>query len=85
VLGAVLNSLTVGCFLGIHETARELERPFQSPPNDLPLTTFQAQLCESLISVYAAYNPNLFWQLKESDAAAATVGNTDNELHDNTS
>ncbi|GKY97578.1 hypothetical protein MPSEU_000716300 [Mayamaea pseudoterrestris] len=64
-LGALMNTLTVGCFLGLHETARELERPFQSPPNDLPLTTFQAQLCEALISVYAAYNPNLFWKLKK--------------------
>lgn len=46
----VMNFLTVLCFLGIHEVARELENPFQNTPNDLPLTTMQAQLNEALVT-----------------------------------
>ena len=46
----LLNFLTVLCFLGLHEVARELENPFQNVPNDLPLTTFQAQFNEALVT-----------------------------------
>lgn len=45
-----MNFLTVLCFLGLHEVARELENPFQNVPNDLPLTTFQAQFNEALVT-----------------------------------
>jgi predicted membrane chloride channel (bestrophin family) len=38
---AVLNFLTVLCFLGLHEVARELENPMQNTPNDLPMVTIQ--------------------------------------------
>ena len=48
------------CFLGMHEVARELEHPFQNVPNDLPVTTWQAQFNEALIAMYAGYNPDLF-------------------------
>ena len=37
----IMNTLTVMCFLGMHEVARELENPFINVPNDLPLCTFQ--------------------------------------------
>lgn len=47
---SLLNFLTVQCFLGLHEVARELENPFQNVPNDLPLTTFQAQFNEALVT-----------------------------------
>jgi len=59
----VLNSVTVLCFLGLHEVARELEDPFQNVPNDLPLTTFQAQLNEALVTMYAGYHPDAWWEL----------------------
>eukprot|EP00591_Stephanopyxis_turris_P017073 CAMPEP_0195535956 /NCGR_PEP_ID=MMETSP0794_2-20130614/45221_1 /TAXON_ID=515487 /ORGANISM="Stephanopyxis turris, Strain CCMP 815" /LENGTH=74 /DNA_ID=CAMNT_0040669235 /DNA_START=109 /DNA_END=333 /DNA_ORIENTATION=- len=54
------------CFVGIHEVSRELENPFQNAPNDLPLTTFQAQFNEALISMYAGYHPDAFWTVSES-------------------
>jgi len=45
-----MNFLTVLCFLGIAEVARELENPFLNVPNDLPLTTFQAEFNEALVT-----------------------------------
>lgn len=62
----MLNGITVMCFLGLHEVARELENPMQNVPNDLPLTTFQAQLNESLVAMYAGYHPDSWWELKKS-------------------
>ena len=47
---AVLNFLTVQCFLGLYEVSRELDNPFQNVPNDLPLATFQAQFNEALVT-----------------------------------
>jgi hypothetical protein len=70
-----LNFATVLCFFGLLETSRELERPFTSPPNDLPLATFQAQFNEALLTVYAAYNPNLFWEMKNSGTEATSAEN----------
>lgn len=46
----VMNFLTVLCFLGLHEVARELENPFRNVPNDLPLLTYQAQFNEALVT-----------------------------------
>ena len=45
-----MNFLTVLCFLGLHEVARELENPFRNVPNDLPLLTYQAQFNEALVT-----------------------------------
>jgi Bestrophin, RFP-TM, chloride channel len=59
----VMNFLTVLCFLGLHEVARELESPFQNVPNDLPLATFQAQLNEALVTIYAGYHPDGWWEV----------------------
>ena len=59
----VLNSVTVLCFLGLHEVARELEDCFRNVPNDLPLTTFQAQFNEALITMYAGYHPDAWWEV----------------------
>ena len=47
----------------MHEVARELEAPFQNTPNDIPLTTFQAQFNEALITMYAGYHPDAFWSV----------------------
>lgn len=62
-LACFMNFWTVLCFLGLHEVARELENPFQNAPNDLPLTTFQAQVNETLITLYAGYHPDGWWEV----------------------
>jgi predicted membrane chloride channel (bestrophin family) len=49
VFGFILNLLTVMCFTGLHEVARELESPFQNVPNDVPLNNFQAQYNEGIM------------------------------------
>ena len=49
VFGFILNGLTVMCFSGLHEVARELEAPFQNVPNDVPLNNFQAQFNEAIM------------------------------------
>lgn len=69
---AILNFFTVLCFAGIHEVARELENPFQNTPNDLPLTTYQAQLNEALVTMYSGYHPDAFWTV----AAAKDTNNS---------
>lgn len=65
-LSCVMNLFSVVCFLGLHEVARELENPFTHVPNDLPLTTYQAQFNEALVTIYAGYNPNSWWEYTKS-------------------
>ncbi|VEU39697.1 unnamed protein product [Pseudo-nitzschia multistriata] len=60
-VGALLTFLTVLCLQGINEVARDLENPFRNFPNELPLVTFQAQYNEALITMYAGYHPDFFW------------------------
>lgn len=76
-LACVLNILTVVCFLGLHEVARELENPFQNAPNDLPLTTFQAQFNEALVTMYAGYHPDAFWEVKTDTKPTDSVSDGD--------
>lgn len=66
----ILNFVTVMCFLGIHEVARELENPFVNTPNDIPLATFQAQFNEALVSIYACFHPDAWWEGDEEDEEA---------------
>jgi predicted membrane chloride channel (bestrophin family) len=63
-LGAVLTFFTVLCLAGVNEVARELENPFRNVPNELPLVTFMAQYNEALITMYAGYHPDFFWNGK---------------------
>jgi len=63
----VVNFLTVMCFLGIHEVAHELENPFTNVPNDIPLTTFQAQFNEALVTIYAGFHPDSWWEVKSKE------------------
>lgn len=58
----ILNFLTVLCFVGLHEVARELENPFRNVPNDIPLSTYQAQFNEALIVMYAGFHPDSWWE-----------------------
>ena len=68
LFGCIMNFVTVVCFLGIHEVARELENPMENVPNDLPLTTFQAQFNEALVAMYAGFHPDSWWEGDEADA-----------------
>lgn len=45
--------------------ALELENPFQNVPNDLPLTTYQAEFNEALISMFAGFNPDSWWEVSK--------------------
>lgn len=62
VLACFLNFTTVLCFVGLHEVARELENPFRNVPNDLPLMTFQALFNEALLTMFAGFHPDAWWQ-----------------------
>eukprot|EP00546_Thalassionema_frauenfeldii_P017718 CAMPEP_0178900560 /NCGR_PEP_ID=MMETSP0786-20121207/3539_1 /TAXON_ID=186022 /ORGANISM="Thalassionema frauenfeldii, Strain CCMP 1798" /LENGTH=396 /DNA_ID=CAMNT_0020571573 /DNA_START=381 /DNA_END=1571 /DNA_ORIENTATION=- len=63
----VLNFLTVLCLHGLHEVAIELEDPFRQVPNNLPLTTFQAQFNEALLTTWAGFHPDSFLNLPSDD------------------
>lgn len=67
----ILNFITVMCFVGVNEVARELDSPFRNVPNDLPLTTFQAQFNEALIAMYAGFHPDA-WSVEDQVSSAAT-------------
>mmetsp|Transcript_17190 Transcript_17190/g.39719 ORF Transcript_17190/g.39719 Transcript_17190/m.39719 type:complete len:706 (-) Transcript_17190:69-2186(-) len=60
-VGAILTFLTVLCLQGTNEVARDLENPFRNFPNELPLVNFQAQFNEALITMFAGYHPDFFW------------------------
>ena len=61
------NVIILVSFLGLHEVARELENPMWNAPNDLPLTTFQAQFNEAIVTMYAGYHPDSWWHIKDHD------------------
>merc|ERR1719401_3259323 len=60
-LGAVLSFLTVTCLAGLHEVARELENPFRNAANDVPLCTLLAFYNEALVTMYAGFHPDAYW------------------------
>lgn len=60
-LGSVMCFVSVTCLAALHEVARELENPFRTVPNELPLVTLQAEYNEALITMYAGYHPDFFW------------------------
>lgn len=61
VFGFFWNWLTVMCFTGLHEVARELENPFINVPNEIPLNHFQAQFNEGLMTMFFGYHPDAYW------------------------
>jgi len=65
-LAFFLNFLTVMSFTGLHEVARELESPFMNVPNDLPCNNFQGQFNEALMSMFAGYHPDSYWELRRT-------------------
>lgn len=80
-VGAILTFLTVLCIQGTNEVARDLENPFRNFPNELPLVNFQAQFNEALITMFAGYHPDFFWdgdlvmRLARSSGRAPASGN----------
>jgi predicted membrane chloride channel (bestrophin family) len=64
-IGCTLTFLSVACLSGIHEVARELENPFRNVPNELPVCTLMAEFNEALVTMYAGYHPDFFWEVPE--------------------
>jgi predicted membrane chloride channel (bestrophin family) len=64
-LACFINFLTVLCFLGLHEVARELENPYINVPNELPLCTFQAYFNEALGTMFSGYHPDSWFTIEE--------------------
>jgi predicted membrane chloride channel (bestrophin family) len=60
-MGALITFFAVTCLAGLHEVARELENPFRNVPNELPLVTLQAMFNEGLITIYAGFHPDAYW------------------------
>jgi len=64
-LAYALNFLTVLCFTSILMVARELENPFWNVPNDVPLTTMQAEFNEAMLSMFAGFHPDSWWEIPQ--------------------
>ena len=71
-LGGCLTFLVVTCLAGLHEVARELENPFRNAPNDIPLCTMMAMYNETLITMFAGFHPDSYWD--EADVLKAKEG-----------
>lgn len=50
-------------FTGLNEISKELEFPFRSTPNDLPLNLFQAQFNEALVTMFSGFHPDAWWEI----------------------
>jgi len=76
-LGASLTFLTVTCLAGLHEVARELENPFRNAPNDVPLCTLLAFYNEALVTMFAGFHPDAYWDkaaiLKKRDETLGDI------------
>lgn len=75
--GFFLNLITVMCFTGLHEVARELENPFQNVPNDIPLNNYQAQFNEGLLVMFFGYHPDAHWEQFRPTIAEGIPPHTD--------
>mmetsp|Transcript_13703 Transcript_13703/g.28824 ORF Transcript_13703/g.28824 Transcript_13703/m.28824 type:complete len:503 (-) Transcript_13703:30-1538(-) len=64
--GLVLNFLGLFVIAGLHLVSNELEYPFRNAPNDLPLNLFQAQFNEGLLTMFAGYHPDSWWEIKST-------------------
>lgn len=81
-LGACLTFFTVTCLAALHEVSRELENPFRNVPNELPLVTLQAMYNESLITMFAGYHPDAFWDPSRYSMAQNSRNSLDASLPD---
>jgi hypothetical protein len=57
--------------------ARELENPFRNVPNELPIVTLMAEFNEALVTMYAGYHPDFFWDYKRHDNTDASFCSND--------
>jgi len=57
-MGLGLNFAGIVIIAGVNEVAKELENPFQTIPNDIPLNLFQAQFNEALVTTFSGYHPD---------------------------
>jgi hypothetical protein len=76
VIGALLTFLAVTCLAGLHEVARELENPFRNVPNEIPLLTLQAIFNEGLVTLFAGFHPDHYWDANDfldSDSCDSSV------------
>jgi len=64
-MALLMNFVTLLCFQGIYEVARELSNPYHTVPNDLPLNLFHAQFNESLRTVLTGFHPDAIKSKKE--------------------
>lgn len=62
--GFCLNFVTVLLLNGLNELAKEYEHPYRGMPNDLPLNLFQAQFNESIVTMFAGFHPDSWWEMK---------------------
>ena len=79
-LGAALSFLTVTCLAGLHEVARELENPFRNAPNDVPLCTLLAFYNEALVTMFAGFHPDAYWDQAEILKKERTVSSIDEAI-----
>lgn len=61
--GLFFNFFTVTLFAGLNEVSKELEYPYRSMPNDLPLNLFQAHFNEALLTTFSGYHPDSYWEI----------------------
>jgi predicted membrane chloride channel (bestrophin family) len=71
VVACVLNFITIICFVGTHEVARELSDPYYTFPNDLPLNNFQTQVNEALICMWAGFHPDSWRAEPDNDSGSS--------------
>jgi hypothetical protein len=57
-MALLMNFVTLLCFQGIYEVARELSNPYHTVPNDLPLNLFHSQFNESLRTLLMGFHPD---------------------------
>ena len=84
-LAYLLDFFTVLCFVSLHMVARELENPFTAVPNDVPLPTIQAEFNEALVSMFAGYNPDSWWEVPKKGAAKETAKKESTSMKEKTS
>jgi hypothetical protein len=78
-LGGTLTFLVVTCLAGLHEVARELENPFRNAPNDIPLCTMMAMYNESLITMFAGFHPDSYWDESDVLKAKGVIGESETD------
>jgi hypothetical protein len=85
-IGLLLNFISVLCFTGLHEVAREIENPFQNVPNDVPLNNYQAQFNEGLMIMFYGYHPDAYWDNNQhSNNDGVGYNNNNNNINNNQS